>query len=90
MKTLKYIKIIINVRKYNILKYIIYMGFISGSQFILSLVIGSSLLGLLFRYCFKSKCNRVICCCLEIEREVSIELRGNEKDECNTSNFDNI
>ena len=67
---------------------IIYMGFLTGSQFILSLVIGSSLLGLLFRYCFKSKCNRVSCCCLEIEREVSIELKGNEKDENN--NTDNV
>ena len=30
--------------------------------------------GVVLRYCFKSKCSRVSCCCLKIERDIEAEI----------------
>jgi len=49
---------------------------IDSSSLIVIISIGAGVIGLLIRYCFKSKCDRVEICngyCLRIHREVNNE-----------------
>lgn len=46
-------------------------------------IAGLGFLGLVVRYCFKSKCNEVICCCglLKIERDIEHEIEQTQIDQ---------
>ena len=37
-----------------------------------TLIFGS--VGVMLKYCFKSKCSRVSCCCFSIERDIEAEI----------------
>lgn len=45
-----------------------------GVFFISIATLFSSVIGLAFRFCFKSKCSKCKCCCIEIQRDIQTEL----------------